>query len=58
MHATIEEVTQILHEAIWRRKSLDWEMQPYTDGPVPEDLLEAMANTQETIDLCNARLAG
>lgn len=55
MEATIEQVKQILHEAIWRRKSLDWEMQDRDE--IPEDLHEAMANTQETIRLCKERLA-
>lgn len=55
MEATIEEVKEILEQAIWRAKRLDWEMQDRDDQP--EDLLEALWNTQETIAFCKARLA-
>jgi hypothetical protein len=55
MNATIDEVKEILEAAIWRAKSLDWEMQDRDE--IPEDLLEALWNTQETIKLCKARLA-
>ena len=55
MKATIEQVKEILEQAIWRRKSLNWEMQDRDE--IPEDLLEALWNTQETIELCKARLA-
>jgi hypothetical protein len=55
MNATIDEVKEILEAAIWRAKRLDWEMQDRDEQP--EDLLEALWNTQETIALCKARLA-
>lgn len=57
MQATIEEVKEILAYSRMRVKQIDWELQGYTEGPIPEDLLDTLFNHQETVTLCKLRLA-